>query len=62
MEIDFNGCKIDVEFSIQPTEKENGIKEHIDEISSIIYKGVEVCELLETQHAKIEACIWKQIR
>lgn len=62
MEIEFNGCKLDVEFSIQPTEKGNGINEHIDEISSIIYKGVDVCELLEPQYKEIESCILKQIR
>lgn len=62
MEIEYNGCKIEVEFSIQPTEKMNGIIEHIDEISSIMYKGVDVCELLEPQHKEIEACIWEEIK
>ena len=62
MEIEYNGCKLEVEFSIQPTEKGNGIQEHIDEISSIMYKGVDVCELLEPQQSEIEACIWEQIK
>ena len=59
IKIKHNGCEIDVHYSVQPAEPENGIQgSYIDEWT-IFYEGIDVTELLEPQSEDIENEIWR---
>lgn len=54
IKIKHNGCEIEVHYSVQPAEPENGIQGAYIDDWTIIYKGVDVTELLEPQIEDIE--------
>lgn len=61
IDLNYRGCELKITFSIQPNEPENGIREHIDDISEITMNGFAMYELLVPQFDEIETAIWKAL-
>ena len=60
IELNYNGFNLDIEYSFQPAEPNNGVKAEIEEISEILYKGEDILALLELQEKDIINAIWEE--